>query len=112
MVFWSAPFLARNHGVPHDYFRYTDAGARQIFVDAGFTVEVMMKVGDSYLAAGYVLSFGTGDFDIDHFYRHLLSNFTNTTALNPSEWLYTSVVLVARRPALPLEAFAWRASSR
>ena len=44
-------------------------------------------------------AFGTGDFDIDHFYRHLLSNFTNTTALNPSEWLYTSVVLVARRPA-------------
>ena len=31
-----------------------------------------MKVGDSYLAAGYVLSFGTGDFDKDHFYRHLL----------------------------------------
>lgn len=41
LVFWSAPFLARNHGVPHDYFRYTDAGARQIFVDAGFQIEVM-----------------------------------------------------------------------
>ena len=86
-------------GVPFDFFRYTDAGARAVFSSAGFAIDAMQKVGDSYLASGYALSFGTGDFDNGWLSRKLLGNFTNTTALDPAEWLYTSVVLVARKPA-------------
>ena len=98
LVFWSAPFIARNHGVPSDFFRYTDMGARQIFVDAGFTIEAMNRVGDSTLASGYLLSFGTGDFDRRHLWHNLLHNISNETARDPSYWLYASIVLVARKP--------------
>lgn len=98
ILFWSAPFLARTHAVPYDYFRYTADGARQLFTDAGFVVDTLQKVGDTVLASGYVLSFGTGDFDEQWLHSHLLGNVTEATAHDPSEWLYSSVVLVARKP--------------
>ncbi len=37
----SVPFLSRLHELPHDYFRYTDAGLRILIEDAGLeTVEI------------------------------------------------------------------------
>ena len=53
-----------------DFFRYTDAGARQIFLEAGFVIEELNKVGDSTLASGYALSFGTGDFNRHHLWHN------------------------------------------
>jgi SAM-dependent methyltransferase len=98
VVFWSAPFLERAHGVPNDFFRYTEGGARQIFSDAGLDVESIAKVGDTYLTSGAVLSLGTGDFDPSHLQTRLLQNFTSQIEYDPAEWLYASVVLVARKP--------------
>jgi hypothetical protein len=97
-VFWSAPFVARTHGVPFDFFRYTEGGARVLFADAGLAIEAIEKVGDTYLTSAYSLSLGGTDFDAEHLEQHLLSNFTNTTVMDPAEWLYASVVIVARKP--------------
>ena len=84
--------------MPFDFFRYTEGGARVLFADAGLAIEAIEKVGDTYLTSAYSLSLGGTDFDAEHLEQHLLSNFTNTTVMDPAEWLYASVVVVARKP--------------
>lgn len=41
----SAPHLSRLHELPHDYFRYTEAGLRTVLSDAGFEIMTLRPYG-------------------------------------------------------------------
>lgn len=49
LLFWHTPFMFEQHGVPHDYFRYTVAGARNLVESAG--LEVLLAEPDGGYAA-------------------------------------------------------------
>jgi SAM-dependent methyltransferase len=56
LVIFTAPFACRQH-LGWDFFRYTVSGAAQIFSEAGFKVLIQQRVGNTYLASGFVLGF-------------------------------------------------------
>ena len=72
LVLWTAPFSTKFHLIPGDYFRYTVDGARALFVDAGFEVVGLHRMGDTALATGYDLGFGSADFTPRHLKAKLL----------------------------------------
>ena len=99
---WVAPFTARYHLVPGDYFRYTVDGATTLFQRAGFEVVATRKLGDSMITSGYVMGFGAGDFEEAHLRHHMMSKFRGkATADDHTENLYMGVGLVLRKPAAP-----------
>lgn len=110
-VFWSAPFLCRNHGVPNDFFRYSTEGAASIFTSAGFELLALHESANSGpLAIGFLLGFGTGDFNKTQLRKHLIGpDLSNRSARvsgsedvppnkMPNNGLYVGVLLVARKP--------------
>ena len=101
LVFWTAPFLERNHFPRADFFRYTADGARELFERAGFIIADLKVVGDSYSTSGYIMGFGAGDIDPSYTSNEparLLQNATDRTSEDPQQWLYIGVALVAQRP--------------
>ena len=106
-VFVTAPFNARHH-LQWDYFRYTVAGARELFSRAGFNVLLAQKVGDTMSASGFMLGFGTGDLPaeyerLDTANGTLFRPFDAATTPNtPAEWMYLGVAMIARKPLKPL----------
>jgi hypothetical protein len=69
LVFWTAPFVEIEHpAAPRltidesDFFRYTCAGARQLFTSKGFSVLSEQRVGDTQLATGWLQGLGDADF--------------------------------------------------
>lgn len=104
LLFWTAPFMERFHGVPGDYFRYTHAGAVALFEQAGFEVLAQYKMGDSLIATGYLMGFGVGDFDPAYLKAHLMSSTTWNQAKERIDFRengYMEVALVLRRPLTP-----------
>ena len=108
LVLWTAPFTTRYHLIPGDYFRYTFDGARQLFVAAGFKIVGLHKFGDSAMATGNDLGFGSGDFTIEHIKASLVQNIVYegmgyedggaAWVSSNREALYMSAALAARRP--------------
>jgi SAM-dependent methyltransferase len=75
----AAPWMYPLHGEPHDYFRFSEGGLRQLYEDAGFEVlETGTTVGGA--GAGYQLT-----------RAHLadLLSRGNTTRYHASFWLLT-----------------------
>ena len=104
ILIWTAPFLERHHFTV-DFFRFTAAGAREIFVRAGFSVPLLQKVGDSYSTSAYVLGAGAGDIPANYtnsqspaILRDVSIEHTHTWE-DKLEWLYMGVALVAEKPA-------------
>jgi SAM-dependent methyltransferase len=52
----SVPFLARLHEEPHDYFRYTRHGVRDLLDDAGFDVDEIVETGSLFSFLGHQVS--------------------------------------------------------
>ena len=100
MVLWTAPFSTRFHLIPGDYFRYTFDGARAIFVDAGFHIAGLAKLGDSAMSSGYNLGFGSADFTVNHLAKKLVQNVSQpdgkaSWACSNSEAHYISSAVAA-----------------
>jgi len=53
----TAPFLARIHGAPYDYFRFTKFGLEYIFKKKGFKIIVLEEIGGLWLSLVYLMSF-------------------------------------------------------
>ena len=103
LVLWTGPFSTKFHLIPGDYFRYTVDGARALFVDAGFEIVGLHKMGDTALATGYDLGLGSADFTPQHLQAKLLQEVTEPegkayTATTPQEALYISSAVAARKP--------------
>ena len=103
LVLWTPPFSTKFHLIPGDYFRYTVDGARALFVDAGFEIVGLHKMGDTALATGYDLGLGSADFTPQHLQAKLLQEVTEPegktyTATTPQEALYISSAVAARKP--------------
>ena len=104
LVIFTAPFACRQH-LGWDFFRYTVSGAAQIFSQAGFKVLLQQRVGNTYLASGFVLGFGSGDFPERWTHSEtasdlLFHNVSNSTSNDPQEWLYISTAAVLQRPLI------------
>ena len=102
-VLWTAPFSTKFHLIPGDYFRYTVDGARALFVDAGFEIVGLHRMGDTALATGYDLGLGSADFTPRHLKAKLLQEVTEPegkayTATESQEALYISSAVAARKP--------------
>jgi SAM-dependent methyltransferase len=54
----TVPFLARLHEEPHDYFRYTRHGIRQLLDDAGFELDEIVETGSLFSFVGHQVSLG------------------------------------------------------
>jgi SAM-dependent methyltransferase len=54
----SVPFLARLHEEPHDYFRYTRHGLRQLLNDGGFEIDEITETGSLFSFLGHQVSVG------------------------------------------------------
>ena len=52
----SVPFLARLHEEPHDYYRYTRHGVREILDDAGFDLDEIVETGSLFSFLGHQVS--------------------------------------------------------
>ena len=61
-VFFSVPFMATQHRVPADNYRYTLEGAARLVMRAGFEVERAWVYGDALLSFAYNWGYGTRDF--------------------------------------------------
>ena len=102
LVFWSAPFLERNHFRHADFFRYTVDGAKALFLRAGFEILVVAKVGDSFTTTGYLMGYGAGDVDSNYTASNVASILRDANegdCEDPQQWNYMGVNLVARKPA-------------
>jgi predicted SAM-dependent methyltransferase len=56
-LFFTVPFQARYHYIPHDYFRYTPAALERILDEAGFRhVEIRPRGSDITVAAYKIMS--------------------------------------------------------
>ena len=69
LVFWTAPFVEIEHPAApkatidgSDFFRYTCAGARQLFTSKGFLVLSEQRIGDTAVATGWLQGLGDADF--------------------------------------------------
>lgn len=54
----TVPFLSRLHEEPHDYFRFTRYGLRQLLTDAGFDVAEITETGSLFSFVGHQVSVG------------------------------------------------------
>ena len=54
----TVPFLARLHEEPHDYFRYTRHGLRQLLNDGGFEIDAITETGSLFSFLGHQVSVG------------------------------------------------------
>jgi SAM-dependent methyltransferase len=52
----TVPFMARLHEEPHDYYRYTRHGLRQLLVEAGFEVDDIVETGSLFSFIGHQVS--------------------------------------------------------
>lgn len=52
----TVPFMARLHEEPHDYFRYTRHGLRQLLVEAGFEIDEIVETGSLFSFLGHQVS--------------------------------------------------------
>ena len=53
----TAPFFARIHGEPHDYYRFTRFGLKQLFEKNGFKIVVLEEIGGFWLTIVYLTIF-------------------------------------------------------
>jgi len=53
MMFFTVPFQARYHYIPHDYFRYTPAALERILTEAGFRDIKLRPRGSDITVAAY-----------------------------------------------------------
>ena len=102
LVLRTAPFSTRFHLIPGDYFRYSFDGARAIFSDAGFEIDGLFKFGDTAMASGYDLGFGSADFTAAHLRQRLVQNVTQPDgkavwACADAEALYVGSAVAARK---------------
>jgi SAM-dependent methyltransferase len=56
IVVLSAPFSMRLHEEPHDYFRYTPHGFRELFARAGLDIEKLSTQGDLWSVVGHKIN--------------------------------------------------------
>ena len=89
-LLWHTPFMYPYHGVPHDFFRYTDRGARVIVEAAGLIVDESSPDGGYAAVVGETLGFNTQYFSDDE----LLST---RHGAHDGMSLYHSVKLVAHK---------------
>jgi SAM-dependent methyltransferase len=59
-VYVMVPLFAREHQMPHDYFRYTSYGIRYLLERCGFAVEYVRPVGGYFLVLANCLSRASG----------------------------------------------------
>jgi len=52
-MFFSVPFQARYHYIPHDYWRFTPAALERILAESGFRTEVIHPRGTDVTVAAY-----------------------------------------------------------
>lgn len=52
-MFFSVPFQARYHYIPHDYWRFTPAALERILAESGFQTEVIHPRGTDLTVAAY-----------------------------------------------------------
>ena len=105
LVFFTAPFTARHH-LGWDFFRFTIDGAKRVFESAGFTTVVQNRVGNTYLASGFAMGFGSGDFEsrwtsssnAHDTEARIFRNATNSIDGGPEEWLYIGTAGVFQKP--------------
>ena len=90
-LLWHTPFIFPQHGVPDDFFRYTDHGARFIVEAAGLSVDESSPDGGYSAVVGEMLGFNTRYFSDDEL-----------LATQHAPYFYHSVKLVAhkRRPVI------------
>lgn len=53
VMFFTVPFQARYHYIPHDYFRYTPAALEKMLTEAGFRQIVIQPRGSDITVAAY-----------------------------------------------------------
>jgi len=53
----TAPFIARLHGLPHDYWRFSISGLRYLLEKSGFKVEVIEAMGGYFTTLYYLRQF-------------------------------------------------------
>ncbi|OGU13967.1 MAG: hypothetical protein A2076_09400 [Geobacteraceae bacterium GWC2_53_11] len=71
-MFFTVPFQARYHYIPHDFFRYTPAALERMLIEAGFSqIEIRPRGSDITVAANKCISV---------FYRWLRSGLTGAVA--------------------------------
>lgn len=100
LVFFTAPFTARHH-LGWDFFRFTIDGAKRVFESAGFTTVVQNRVGNTYLASGFAMGFGSGDFESGWTRAteaRIFHNANNSIDGGPQEWLYIGTAGVFQKP--------------
>ena len=94
------PFVAIFHRVPVDHFRYTLDGASKVFESAGFEVLQRWKLGaGTHLSIGYLLGFGTADYDADYVSKRSMMTEENASKVPGGNVLWLNSALVLRRPA-------------
>lgn len=52
----SVPFLSRLHEEPHDYWRFTEHGLRELLLRSGFSIDELRRIGGPASFAGHQLS--------------------------------------------------------
>lgn len=57
-VILAAPFMFYEHGMPNDYYRFTENGIREIAVQAGFEVKEVIKFGGLLCSLAGLFSVG------------------------------------------------------
>lgn len=87
-LFWHTPFEFEEHGVPHDYFRYTVAGARSIAEAAGLRVELAETDGGYAAVLSNVLGLGSKFWTLQE-----LQHMNNKSAVAlPRHYLSTRMI--------------------
>mmetsp|Transcript_67269 Transcript_67269/g.162574 ORF Transcript_67269/g.162574 Transcript_67269/m.162574 type:complete len:107 (+) Transcript_67269:81-401(+) len=100
VVLFTVPFVAIFHRVPVDHFRYTLDGASKVFESAGFEVLQRWKLGaGTHLSIGYLLGFGTADYDADYVSKRSMMTEENASKVPGGNVLWLNSALVLRRPA-------------
>ena len=76
----TVPFAARWHFIPHDYWRFTPSGLRQLLTEAGFGEIAVYARGNELTVACYKIVtmllawlFGTGGFSIGGVVRRVIA---------------------------------------
>ena len=60
MLYLMVPFFAREHQLPHDYYRYTSFGIRYLMERSGFRMEYVRPIGGYFRVLASILSRATG----------------------------------------------------
>lgn len=59
VLYLMVPFFAREHQLPHDYYRYTSFGIRYLMEGSGFRMEYIRPVGGYFRVLASILSRAT-----------------------------------------------------